>query len=95
MKHYCIFAAVVSYVPDAVLAELLVDDRLARHGARLQKLVMEEISWVGALDAFIWQRFSAVLGGAALPWELCHSALHAGQVARAFMHERIFSAVQG
>lgn len=91
MKKYCIMAALVSYVPDAVLAETLVDDRLVRHATHLKELAQEEIEWVGALDAFTWERLSALLGGEFLPWELCHSALHACQVTRAFMHERVFS----
>ena len=93
MKKYCIMAALVSYVPDAVLAETLADDRLVRQASHLKELTLEGIEWVGAIEAFTWERLSTILQGELLPSELCHNALHSCQVARAFMHERIFSSL--
>lgn len=80
MKKYCIMAALVSYVPDAVLAETLADDRLVRQASHLKELTLEEIEWVGALEAFTWERLGTILQGKLLPSELCHNALHLRQV---------------
>lgn len=91
IKHYCVVASMVAYVPDVLLTEILVDDRVARRAARLQEAVSEEIFWLEGVGAFTWQRLAKVLGGVQEAWELRHAVVRGAHVAAAFMHRKVFS----
>ena len=43
IKQYCVVASIASFVPDAVLAEVLVDDRILRRASRLQETMSDEV----------------------------------------------------
>jgi len=91
IKRYCAVVAMVAFVPDALLAEVLVDDRLVKHAARLQEVVAEELFWVESVGGFTWRRLAAVLGDGQGANELRHDVVHACHVSAAFIHNKVFA----
>ena len=58
---YAIVAAMSSNVSDAILIELLEDDRLPRHVAATETGLQEECQWVANVKNFTWTRLSCCL----------------------------------
>jgi hypothetical protein len=92
LKKYAILASVASNVPDAVLAELLVDDRVALRAGELRQLMMDELAWAHSIPPFVWARLASLLDGME-EWELKHQALHACHVAASYLQSKVFSVV--
>ena len=60
---YAVVAALSSNVSDAVLVELLEDDRLSRHVAAIERGLQEECQWIANVTWFTWSRLSGLLSG--------------------------------
>jgi hypothetical protein len=89
IKRYCVVAGIAAYAPDAVLAEILIDDRLVRSGAKVEDLLADEALWIESIETFTWQRLASLLGERQEAWELRHRVVHSCHIAAAFIHERV------
>ena len=88
-------ASLVSYICEAVTAELLEDARLVRTIDRLEEIVQEEFMCVCGLDTFVLARVSTIIAnddytGTALREHATASA----HMQLAFLEKRIFSEVR-
>ena len=95
LRRYCVVAALVAHVPDAVLSEALVDDRLVRRAAVLKEAMLEELLWVEGIDASIWAILAAVVGNNEEAKALQSTTMHSCHVAAAFVQHKVFNAVEG
>ena len=89
---YCAVAALASPVCDAVLMELLHDDRLAKRAGDIKEAMGSEIQWIADIGDFSWERVASVLGGASTPAKLRHRTVVAAGTIGAFLHKRFLSA---
>lgn len=90
VRKYMAIAGLVSFVADAVLTEVMEDDRLAGRYDRLLDAQTEEISWLEGLPEFVWDRFAVLAGGGIRGLNLRTEVLQAAHTAGGFMHARIF-----
>ena len=88
-------AALAAHVPDALLAEALIDDRLAKRARELKQSVVEEAMWVQSLGPFVWSRLAQVVGPGQSARELAHTTVHASLVALAYVNCSVFSVLEG
>jgi hypothetical protein len=95
LKRYAVVASLVSYVPDAMLAEVVADDRVALMAEQLLEVLADEVSWVQSLPSFTWTRLISLLGSEVELWELQHQISHACNVASAYIHQKTFRVVNG
>ena len=89
-KQYAVVATMVAHVADSFLLELLEDDRVAARVDELEAALDDEIDWLHRVPEFTWQRPATLLGEPG-PQLLRSWCLHAGHVARAFIHRRVFT----
>ena len=90
---YAIVAAMSSNVSDAVLVELLEDDRLARHVAAIERGLQEECQWIADVSGFTWNRLSGLLSG--LPAKALRSACClAASISAAYFTRKCLQVVQ-
>ena len=90
MKRVCSVAALVSFVPDVAIVDVLEDDRLARKAPEVWQKVCDEISWVGELEGPFWTRLSYCLSNTS-PDVLRDLAVAASHVAGAYMYRKTFN----
>jgi hypothetical protein len=89
---YCAVGALASPVCDAVLMELLDDDRLAKRAGEIMEIMGNEIQWLaGGINNHTWVRLASVVG-ACPPARLRHITVVAACTIGAFLHKRLFSA---
>ena len=93
LKKFTVLATVVSCLPEAVIAELLVDDRVARHAEKLRLIMQEEVQWVESLPSAVWSSLADVVGGEIQHGELRHEAVRATHVAAAYGTHKVFKVV--
>ena len=91
IKQYCVVASIASFVPDAVLTEVLVDDRLLRNASRLQGLMSDEVEWVEHIGSFTWVRLGAASGYVGEVCELRNSVVHCSHAAAALIQDSVFA----
>ena len=75
-------------MPGCALFLVLEDDRLARRYDELNETLMDELTYVASLSSFTWSRLSALLQDSMRPQLLKSTALHAAQVACAYIREK-------
>ena len=61
-KRYAVVAALTSPVCDALLVDLLEDDRVAQRVDALEESLQSELDWLVSLQPLIWESLSALLG---------------------------------
>ena len=94
LKKFAVIAALASVVPDALLVELLADDRVVKRSETLRETVMEEMHWIESIGDSVWARLGFVVGAHSSPSELRHCVVHSASVAFAFVHKRIFQELE-
>ena len=62
-RRYLCLTGLVARVAECLLSELLRDDRLLIHAARLEKQCHEELDCLRGLSPYFWQRLCEVIGG--------------------------------
>lgn len=85
-------ASLVSYIPEALQAELLEDPRVPMRVDALEASVREEAEWAMSLPEFFWSALAGVLGCSAA--SLRHDVSVASVVAVGFMTRRVFRAAR-
>ena len=88
-KRFVAMAALVSYVPEACLLQLLEDDRLPLQLGHLKATMVEELQFLANIKPRIWQALGDACGMA--PLVLRSEVLMAGHIAFAFVHKRALS----
>jgi len=88
-------AAVVSYVPDSFLGELLEDDRITKRLGVFESVMTEELAWLEGLKPLTWQRLAHLAGNETTPQALRSEALLGGQAACSFVTNRVLTAAKG
>lgn len=95
VKKYMALAAVVSYVPDSFLGELLEDDRITKRLGVFESVMTEELAWLEGLKPLTWQRLAHLAGNETTPQALRSEALLGGQAACSFVTNRVLTAAKG
>lgn len=86
-ERWAALASLAACAPDAALAEMLEDDRLALSIQSICKAMNDEILWLGRIDGFTWERLASRLQGH-IAQELRSDALRVAHVACAFFQRR-------
>ena len=58
---FIVEAALVAQVPDAVLAEVMRDNRVGRTAPILERLLSERMIWITTVSTFVWKKWQAWL----------------------------------
>lgn len=82
-------AALVSYVPEPCMLQLLQDNRLPMHLSHLKSTMVEELQFLSNIRPKVWQALGSACGMA--PKALRSEVLTAGHISLAFMEMRAFS----
>eukprot|EP00974_Lingulodinium_polyedra_P055619 5350049-Lingulodinium_polyedra.AAC.1 len=75
--EFMVMAALVAYVPDALIVELMEDDRLVRRAEELQQAVRDEVSWLLAVPGSVWCMLASLVGSSASGPALRHRVVTA------------------
>eukprot|EP00974_Lingulodinium_polyedra_P091929 8910271-Lingulodinium_polyedra.AAC.1 len=92
-KRYAAVAALAARVPDAVLAELLQDERLAKIAGSVKDSMQEEVGWLSGLPELTWSRMAEVCQGASAD-HLRSMTIRAAYTAAAYITRNTLAAVQ-
>lgn len=93
VRHYATVAAVASFPCDALLGELLEDDRLLRRAEDLKTVYDDEIEWIACIGDYVWSRLSSLLQTATAA-SLRDDCLRAACAARAYIDRKVFNIVR-
>jgi hypothetical protein len=96
LRKYAAIASIASFPADAVLLELLEDDRCVRNIAKLEEALADELLWVANIGSFTWVRLAKVVCDAHCSDNaLRASTVHATYVEAAFVDNKLFKVVRG
>ena len=87
-KRYAVAAALVGYVPDAVLWDLMEDDRVAPKAEHLMTCLHSEIQYLADLPPLVYENLAILCQAASGP-ELQADILEAAHSAAAYVHHKI------
>jgi hypothetical protein len=91
LLEYVAIAGLGSYAPDAVLLEVLDDDRLSMRPEAVQAAFTEEVQWLVDLPLFTTSRLAKIVGGECSSATIKHSIVLAAHLAGAYLHNKLFS----
>ena len=83
-------AALSTRPAEAVLLEVMEDDRLLKHGQRYKSLAEAEYEYLVELPLYVWKRFAGIIGGDAEPSEFRRSVLQCTLASVAYMHKDVW-----
>ena len=89
-RRFVVIAALASYVPDALLRELMEDSRVPLRMEHLKSSIAQEMSFLSQLGIHVWEALAPVTQSA--PQSLRSEVLQAAQTSSAFVEHRVFSA---
>ena len=96
VKQYAVLAALVSYVPDSFLLELMEDDRVASRLAAFEAVMIEELGWLDKLSPLTWQRLAHVAGSDTWPsQEVRTDVLLGGHLACSYITDKVLTVARG
>eukprot|EP00972_Heterocapsa_arctica_P108642 15998745-Heterocapsa_arctica.AAC.1 len=90
LRRFCAVASVVAHVPDAILLELLEDDRVVRRADLLEETLLEELAWVAGMSQSFWLRLASVAGGDCFHKTLRSDCMRASSIAAAYIRKGLF-----
>ena len=88
--EYMVVAAVSSWAPDSLMAEVMEDDRLLKRVASLKEIFATEIVWLDSLPLPVWEMLSSIAGPAQSHSVLRHKVLTAVHVSAAYIDRKLF-----
>ena len=91
IRRYACTGAVASYVPEAVLMELVEDDRIVRTIDSLERTMLDEMAFVQGLPEAFWLRLSYVYRSTLHAHELRTSIITAATASACFLTRRILT----
>eukprot|EP00969_Alexandrium_andersonii_P208773 9220574-Alexandrium_andersonii.AAC.1 len=83
-------AAMVSYISDSCLTELLEDPRVPLRLESIRAAIESEVQWLASVSPFVWGSLARVIGDCA-GQGLRSDCLRAAQISVAFLEQRLFS----
>ena len=90
---YAVVAAVASLLPDALLLDLLKDDRVAMRQTALEELVHSQLSHLAGIEALTWDRLADHLEGASAK-SIRSDVFRAALTSAAFFQWRTLSTIK-
>ena len=90
IKTFCVAGTVASRVSDAVLAEVLEDDRVALRVGELECAMRDEQEWVASMGEHIWIRLASLCGEGMSFQVLRTRCVAAACVAGGYISRRVF-----
>ena len=79
---------------DAVLLELLEDDRLGKRLPEVEEKLQEELSWIASIEPFVWQRLASFVPGLTSA-TLKNDCIWAANISASFMERKALSVARG
>ena len=92
--RYSAIASVAANACDAVLLELLEDDRLGKRLLEIEERLQEELSWIASIEPFVWQRLASLVPGMT-GLTLMNDCIRAANISAAFMERKALSVARG
>ena len=86
-RRFLVTVAIVSRVPDAALAELMEDARIARRLDEIVAAIDEEMQWIVNLKPFVWDKLGKLVNQ--LGPELRHHCISKAHIAIGFWRWRV------
>ena len=83
-------AATAAGPTEAVLFQLLKDDRMFRFLPLLNNIMHEEVAVIRAIDMFTWNRLAQLVGGGLTGQELRGMSVHAAFASVGYLHREAF-----
>ena len=65
IKHIAALSAMIAYVPEKGVMNLLTDDRLANYASEFKADMEGELEWLGGLPLALWGRLVTLVGDGA------------------------------
>ena len=97
VRRFLAVAAVASYPSEAVLLEILKDDRVLSRTTELQALLEERLRYIEDLPVYCWTRLFRMLGPTEDGYtinDLRHDTLHSAHISMAYVFSKLFYIVQ-
>lgn len=94
LRRFAMVATVASLVPDALLQELLQDDRLCRRCLELQEVVTSEMEYIASLGQTTWERLYGLMPSTKSAIALRSDVLLASATAASYMNRHIFDGLR-
>jgi hypothetical protein len=92
--RYSAIACVAANACDAVLLELLEDDRLGMRLLEVEEKLQEELSWIASIEPFVWQRLASLVPGLSSA-TLMNDCIRAANISASFMERKALSVARG
>ena len=89
-RRFVVIAALASYVPDALLKELMEDSRVPLRLEHLKSSIAQEMIFLSQLGMHVWEALAPVAQSA--PPSLRSEVLQVAQTSSAFVEHRVFAA---
>ena len=90
---YAMVAAISSPGADAMLCNILADDRLGLSCGELEQTIREQQAALEGVEAYTWSRLAPLVGGLC-PNELQDKCLHAFHVVQGYVQKKVFHAAK-
>jgi hypothetical protein len=94
LRYYTVVAAILGYVPEAFLLEVLEDDRIAMRPKVYKDIVVEEIRYIDSIADFTWGRLARLVSPTTTGTEIRTKVLQGAWVALGFLDQRVFRVVR-
>ena len=89
VKRYFIIASCSSDIPEAILFELMKDDRFLRFGAQWRQLLNSRLFDIAHLPPLVWQYLASVVGD---DWHIIrHECISRSVVGCGYLEHQVFS----
>jgi hypothetical protein len=92
--RYSAIASIAANACDAVLLELLEDDRLGKRLPEVEEKLQEELSWIASIEPFVWQRLASFVPGLTSA-TLKNDCIWAANISASFMERKALSVARG
>ena len=91
IRRYLVTATIASHPCDALMAEILEDDRVLRRLDHLKATFREETEWIASIGKFTWSRLASLAGRT--PQGVRHDCMRAATIAGGYIDRKIFATV--
>jgi len=90
-KEYLLLAAYATYPSEAVVLELMEDDRLLRRSKEIKGIMLEEFQYLVSLPPYVWRRLSHAMVGKREPSSLRTDVLRSASTSMGYINREVFA----
>ena len=90
-RRYAVIAGIVSKGPEALLEELMVDDRCVRRFETLTQTLEDEMVWMASISNYAWTELATMVGSNCCATQLRTTCLNSAHVAASFAKNKLFN----